>query len=131
MKLLSRTYYISAQTSKDGGINPNSHHELGKKLDKLGVSMIDALGSYQGNPELFWLATGDNSMEHEIMLLAKEFNQECVLVVHGNNQDAELVYPDGSRKMLGTMVCLGPDEGSLKGRDYAYVNGNFYIVEVK
>lgn len=119
----SRTFYISG----DGTLE--SHKELGKELAKLSDSMCDGITTYNGKPFLVWLVSGDHSMEQEILKLAQKFGQDAVLVVHGDNQDAELIYTTNVRKQLGTFVCLGPDEGKLLGRDYSYINGNFYVVE--
>jgi hypothetical protein len=124
MRVTSKTYFIS------GGHNFESHRALAKELDKLGGSMSDGIGCYQGIAEPVWLICHtDPTVEKDIINLAKSFDQTCVLVVYGDNQDAELIFTSGDRKPIGKMVCLGPDEGNLRGRDYTYVNGNFYVAE--
>ncbi len=132
MKVLSRTYYVSAKCNNDTMMESvNKHCALAARLKTLGLPMKDSLGSWNGKPEAFWLVSGDNTIEETVLKIALEFKQECVLVVHGDNQDAELIYPDGARKMLGTMTCVGDNYDEVNGEDYNLVDGLYYIVKGK
>ena len=130
MKSTSKSYFVSAfvkdQTIK---VNVEKHYELGKKIDALGLLKTDVIGTFQGNSELSWCIYGNDATDQVILDLVNEYNQVCGLVVYGADQTAKLIYPNGTFEKVGTMVNLGPEDGKLKGRDYSYVNGQFYVVE--
>ncbi len=136
MRSNNRSYFISAArkelTPKQ---NLERHTELYVKLNKLGLDSVEGTGLYQGIPELMFVVNSDNTIEESIVNLAKEFKQECIMIVYAIDSVAELVYPYNcdedfvDRKVIGKMVCLGENEGALRGRDYSYIDNKFYVVE--
>lgn len=69
------------------------------------LKIREAVGMYKGQYERSLIVEiPDEDFEkefHFLELVAKEFNQECVLVVHPNNM-ATLVYPGSNMTHIGT-----------------------------
>ena len=131
MKTNTRVYYISA-AKKDLPVSTNldRHSELRSKITKLGYTKTECIGMYKGVPELSLIITGiNNNTESDLLQLAKEYEQECIMCVYGIDSTAELISSSNNREVIGRMVCLGENEGALKGRDYSFVNEKFYVVE--
>jgi hypothetical protein len=130
MKSTSKSYFISAFVKgRNIKINSEKHYELGKKIDALSLFKTDVVGVFQGNVELSWCVSGNETNEQQILDLLNEYKQICALVVYGSDQTAKLLYPNGFYEKVGTMVNLGPEDGQLKGRDYSFINGQFYVIE--
>ncbi len=134
MRSNNRSYFISAArkelTPKQ---NLERHTNLFIKLNKLGLDSVEGTGLYSGIPELIFVVNGDNTIEESIINIAKEFEQDCILCVYGIDSVAELIYYNSINKItktvIGKMVCLGENEGALRGRDYSYINEKYYVVE--
>jgi hypothetical protein len=131
----SKTYYFSAfKNNLTAAQNLDRHSELRHKLTRLGYSKQECIGVYKGNPELTFLVCNNlGTTEEDIINLAKEYQQESILIVYGDNQDAEIVYTGGLRIVIGKFKCIGGEDGvttePLNGRDYTYYNNKYYIVE--
>lgn len=144
MNSTSRSFFISAALkSLDVRNNMERHLRLRDKLRELGhtFNKVEAIGTYNNVPELTFIVSGDNNTEEEIVLLAKEFQQECIMIVYGKDSVAELVYTkdvhldainwdikDGTRQVIGKMVCKGSDP-ILNGKDYTFSQDLYYCVE--
>ncbi len=131
----SKTFFISAfKNNLTAAENLDRHSALRHSITKLGYIKDEGIGCFNNNPELTILVnTNLTNAEEDFISLMKQYNQECVLIVHGIDSAAQLLYPDGTTKTIGKMKCIGGEDGvttePLRGRDYTYVNEKYYIVE--
>lgn len=136
MKTNTKTFFISAfKNNATPSENISKHTELRMLLSKYGYKKEECIGTYNGVPELTFIVpeTGNNT-ERNLLDIANEYKQECIMVVYGIDQTVELVYMNEDRKVIGKMKCLGnlEDKGGkdyLRGKDYTFFNDKFYIVE--
>lgn len=138
MRTNNKVYYFSAfKNDLTAAQNLERHSELRSKVTKLGLPKYEGIGIYKSTPELMFLVSSNlGTTEDQVLALAKEYEQESILIVYGDNQDAEFVYPDtGSRVIVGKFKCIGGEDGNtteqLRGRDYTYVNGKYYVIDEK
>lgn len=81
-------------------------------------------GVYQGRKESSFIVQGDNNAESFVAKRAKQHKQECYMVVN-NDKTAELVFNDGSRKVIGKWTKV---EGKPEGKDYTKTSKGYYVV---
>ena len=129
----SRSFFLSAfKSSLDPATNLDRHYRLRARLNDMGYkdNKVEGIGTYNNIPELMFVVSGDNNTENNIALLAKEFNQDCYMVVYGSDSKAELVFIDtNDRSPIGTMVNKGSEPNELKGKDYSFIGDKYYVVE--
>lgn len=77
------------------------------------LPVLELEGKYNGTEERSILVRG---FEHRSIVekLCKEFNQECYLESH-NDRSTALVYPDGHRESLGTLIPVSRSEAEAVG----------------
>lgn len=139
MRTNSKAYYFSAfKNGLSPAVNLDRHSELRHKLTKLGYNKLEGIGMYNGVPELTFLVCNNlGTTEEDIIALSKEYQQDTILIVHGDNQDAELVFNNGakSRFIMGKFKCIDGEDGNttepLNGRDYSFFNNKYYVIEEK
>ncbi|NJO48173.1 MAG: hypothetical protein HC840_00495 [Leptolyngbyaceae cyanobacterium RM2_2_4] len=98
-------------------LSHDTHREVLTALQDSGVPVLELQGRYNGVNELSILVDG---FEHRATVerIAKTFNQECYLESH-NDRATFLVYPDGRRESIGTLVGVSKHEAETVG-SYSY-----------
>lgn len=114
------------QKSRTLSVNQLAHKQIFKLLEEQGLPVLHLSGRYDGNEELSILVEG---FEHRATVerLCKEFNQECYLESH-NDRASFLVFPDGSKQSIGTLVAVSESEAETLG-SYSYnpVVDQYYV----
>jgi hypothetical protein len=114
------------QTNTSRELNESRHRDVLARLQRSGVPAIELQGKYNGNEELSILVDGFNHRA-DVEYFCREFNQECYLESH-NDRATSLVFPDGTRQKLGTLVAASKDEAEASG-SYPYnPNSGYFIV---
>lgn len=113
------------QKGVDAKQNVESHAQVLQTLKSTGVPHVELQGKYNGIEELSILVQG---FEYRSVVerLAKAFNQECYLESH-NDRATSLVFADGSRQNIGTLVNVTKEEAEANG-SYSYnPNAGYFI----
>lgn len=105
------------QAKHSKALNVDTHAQVLATLKQAGLPVLELQGKYKGNEELSILVDG---FEHRATVerLCKTFNQECYLESH-NDRATSLVYPDGTRQDVGTLVPVSKQEAEAVG-SYSY-----------
>lgn len=87
--------------------NSQTNEQVHKELIKEGMG-IEVLGSYKGEIEKSIVCDIDKL--HDVLTLAKAYNQESILVIDESN-NAELIYLNGTpNESIGRMVTVTKQE---------------------
>ena len=121
MNITNRVYIFSVfQSNKTKELNQANHESI---LERLGGTEV--VGKYNGQDELSILWLGDNNLDREVQEICSRHSQECYMVVYYDNA-AELVYPDGTRKVIGYLKEYHGDISKISS--YTEVDGKYYAV---
>lgn len=106
--------YIILSAEKEGaGAHANADRTefLKRQLQAEGFEVIPVVGSYEGIKEAsFMVPAAEGSVEADALeRLAWTYGQDSVLYIDPDKR-ATLTYQDGSRKALGPIRELGPDD---------------------
>lgn len=97
--------------------NKAAHVQVLQALRDSGIPSMELQGKYNGTPELSILVDGFEYRQ-TVEKACKAFNQECYLESH-NDRATSLVFPDGSRQHIGTLVAASQSEAEASG-SYSY-----------
>lgn len=101
------------QSKLSQALNHDTHREVLTALKGAGLPVIELQGQYNGSPEMSILIQG---FEHRATVerLCQKFNQECYLESH-NDRATFLVFPNGDRQSIGTLVAVSKAEAEAHG----------------
>jgi len=111
--LIFSVYQKSDSTQK----NIITHCGVFQELKRRGLPVVELSGRYAGDYEYSILIQG---FENRAMVerMCQEFNQECYLESH-NDRASFLVFPDGTRKSIGTLKAVSKEEAEASD-SYSY-----------
>lgn len=106
--------------------NRQLHENLKACLDDCNFNYQEALGVYKGKEESSLVVITNNETDIQTLkdFAFKSFNQESVLY-QDSNQEAYLLYHDGTTEQLGRLQEISIDD-SLKLDAYTVMNGRYY-----
>lgn len=126
---MDKTFYIiSAERPQyRDEVNAAYSAELKTKLWLKGTILKDVQGSYMGRPEKsFFVQTRRGTIEAELLELAKQYQQECILKVDDNGV-AFFVYPGGHAEQVGRwQPIIAADRDNYDG--YSQIGGVTFTI---
>lgn len=128
MKHLS-SHVIIVSSSKEtlsAAENAKRHEELTGYLRMLSVPFEEVIGLYDGVIEPSVMIDGDN--QRVAAMIVRDYEQMCYLE-HHNDRTCELVYPDWSRKKIGTMREVTEQEAKKKNNWTQTKDKRFFVAE--
>lgn len=127
----SKVILSASKSTLDANTNLNRTSLLRESLIHLeDATTIEVLGMYQGNSEVSFVV---ESTDHELLLnigqhFSTVYDQECYLLVHGDNTCEMIQQGQDSGELVGTWT-LGLD-GSDRLTDFTQIgNSKYYIKE--
>jgi len=123
-----RVYIFSVANSKRStAANDAAHAECIQNLKERYYTPTEVNGKYNGVEEKSILLYGTNLTEPVIEEITKKNFQESYLVVYHDGV-AELVYSDGSRKIVGEFVPVKEHEAKSKD-GYSKIGNQWFVIE--
>lgn len=106
--------------------NMKRHKELAGYLQMLNVPFEEVIGLYDGVIEHSIMIDGDN--RRIAAMIVRDYEQMCYLE-HHNDRTCELVYPDWSRKKIGTMHEVTEQEAMKKNNWTQTKDKRYFVAE--
>ena len=128
MKHLSSHVIIVSSSKETLPVTENAkrHKELTGYLRMLSVPFEEVIGLYDGVIEHSVMLNGDN--QQVAAMIVRDYEQMCYLE-HHNDRTCELVYPDWSRKKIGTMREVTEQEAKKKNNWTQTKDKRFFVAE--
>lgn len=127
MNITKQVIILSANQNDNRHERNRQLHEILKAcLDDCGFKYNEATGVYKGNEEASLVVLVNSEVQIETLkeFAFKSFNQESILYQDAN-QEAYLLYQDGTTEQLGVLQ----EVTDVKGLDnYTVMNGKYYAV---
>jgi hypothetical protein len=116
--------FNSKRTAKE---NEETHKDTIRELKAKHYAPTEVVGKYNGAEETSILLYGTNLTESVIEELSKKNFQESYLIVYHDGV-AELVYSNGSRKILGDFISVSESEARSKDA-YSKIGNQWFVIE--
>lgn len=129
MNISKQVVILSATKNGDSIENTNFRTKtLRGVLGDIRLPFSEATGVYKGQTETSFVVVVNDNFDIDTLksLAFKNFDQESILVQDAN-QEAYLIFSDGSRLELGRLEQVS-EEQAKKLDNYTILNGEFYAV---
>lgn len=129
MNISKQVVILSATKSGDSVENTNFRTKtLRGVLGDLRLPFSEATGVYKGQTETSFVVVVTDNFDIDTLkgLAFKNFDQESILV-QDSNQEAYLIFNDGTTQNLGRLEQV-TEEQAKELDNYTILNGNFYAV---
>lgn len=104
---------------------------LQSELQSMGLYFYEAIGCWYGQTEHSFVVMCDNFFDAAQIIQRglNVLNQESVLVLDRDDQQAVLIFSDGDVKDIGTRLQHVSSGEALQCDSYTLIDGHYYIVE--